>query len=126
MFAITSGRAHQSTLSSGIPLPSWSSLPLASLLVIVVSVQRVLQLGRDLLEEADLLAEVMLHLRAEVPYTCAVEVLDLSQRGAGNDVAAVVEFTFLLRTVFHLGERTWKRTGEGGGSKRRTGLRKWI
>ncbi len=88
-------------------------LPLL-LLVVVVSLKRVLQLGGDLLEEADLLTEVVLHLRAEVPYARAVEVLDLCQRGAGNDVAAVVEVTFLLWTVFHLGQCTWRKTGEGG------------
>lgn len=51
----------------------------------------------------------MLHLGAEVPYPCAVEVLDLCQRGAGNDVAALVELALLLWTVLHLGEGTWRR-----------------
>lgn len=85
------------------------------LLLIVIPLKCVLQLGRDLLEEADLLAEVMLHLRAEVPYPRTVEVLDLCQGGAGNDVAAVVELAFLLWTVFHFGQRTWGQMGGGGG-----------
>lgn len=88
------------------------------LLVIVISLERVLQFGRDFLEEADLLTEVVLHLRAEVPYTRAVEVLDLCQRGAGNDVAAVVELAFLLWTVFHLGQCTWTKMGEGKRGRR--------
>lgn len=76
------------------------------LLVIVISLKCVLQLGGNLLEEANLLTEVVLHLRAEVPYTRAVKVLDLCQRGTGNDVAAVMELTFLLWAVFHLGQCT--------------------
>ena len=56
----------------------------------------------------------MLHLCLEVTHTDLVEVLDLSQRGAGNDVAAVVELTFLLWTVSHLGQCTWKKVVEGG------------
>lgn len=90
------------------------------LLVIVISLQCVLKLGCDLLEEADLLAEVVLHLRAEVPYTCAVEVLDFCQRGERNDVAAVVELTFLLRAVFHLGQRTWENILESSKVKKKT------
>lgn len=62
---------------------------------------------------------MVLHLRAEVPYSRTVEVLDLCQRGAGNDVAAVVELTFLLWTVFHLGQRTWKKMGEGGTERKK-------
>lgn len=66
------------------------------LVVIIISLKRVLQLAGDFLEEANLLAQVVLHLQAEVPYTCAVKVLDLGQRCTGNDVAAVVEFSLLL------------------------------
>lgn len=54
----------------------------------------------------------MLHLRAEVPYARAVEVLDLGQRGAGNYVAAVVELTLLLWTVFHFSQSTWRKDKE--------------
>lgn len=61
-----------------------------------------------------------MHLRAEVPYTRAVEVLDLRQRGAGNDVAAVVELAFLLWTVFHLGQCTWKKTRGRGEEREKT------
>lgn len=84
------------------------------LLAIVVLLQRLLQLGGDLLEEVDLLAEVVLHLGAEVPYPCAVEMLDLCQRGARNDVAAVVELALLLWTVLHLGQSTWRRANRQG------------
>lgn len=55
---------------------------------------------------------MVLHLGAEVPYPRAVEVLDLCQSGAGNDVAAVVELALLLWTVFHLGQGTWRRGAE--------------
>lgn len=58
---------------------------------------------------------MLLHLGAEVPYPRAVEMLDLRQSGAGNDVAAVVELALLLWTVFHLGQGTWRR---GGGEER--------
>lgn len=87
------------------------------LLDVIVSLEHVLQLGGDLLEEADLVTEVMLHLRAEVPYPRAVEVLDFGQRGAGDDVAAVVELALLLWTVFHLGQSAcWGgREGEDEG-----------
>lgn len=78
----------------------------AALLDVVVSLEHVLQLAGDLLEEGDLRAQVVLHLGAEVPHPRTVEVLDLCQGGAGNDVAAVVQFTLLLRTVFHLGQST--------------------
>ena len=59
--------------------------------LLVILLQGLLQLGGDLLEEEDLLAEVVLHLAAEVPYAGAVEVLHLGKRGARDDVAAVVE-----------------------------------
>lgn len=55
---------------------------------------------------------MVLHLGAEVPYPGAVEVLDLCQSGAGDDVAAVVELALLLWAVFHLGEGTWRRAVE--------------
>lgn len=79
------------------------------LLAIVILLKRLLQLGGDLLEEVDLLTEVLLHLGAEVPYPCAVEMLDLCQRGAGNGVAAVMELALLFRTVLHLGQSTCRR-----------------
>lgn len=72
--------------------------------LLVVLLQRVLQLGGDLLEEDDLLAEVVLHLAAEVPYARPVEMLHLGQRGAGDDVAAVVEVPVRLLAVLHLGQ----------------------
>lgn len=78
------------------------------LLAIVVLLERLLQLGGDLLEEVDLLTEVLLHLGAEVPDPRAVEMLNLRQRGAGNDVAAIVELALLLGTVLHLGESAWR------------------
>lgn len=97
-------------------LPSWNLktstlqiFPDLFLLVIVVFLKSVLQLGGDLLKELDLLMEVVLHLQAEVPYSGSVEVLDLRQRGAGYNVAAVVELTFHLWTVFHLGQGTWRK-----------------
>lgn len=86
------------------------------LLAVVVLLQRLLQLGGDLLEEVDLLTEVLLHLGAEVPDPRAVEMLDLCQRGAGNDVAAIVELALLLWTVLHFGESAW-RTGDSRGNK---------
>lgn len=79
------------------------------LLAVVILLKRLLQFSGDLLEEADLLTEVVLHLGAEVPYPRAVEMLDLCQGGAGNDVAAVVELALLLWTVLDLGQSTWKR-----------------
>lgn len=82
------------------------------LLVSVILLKRLLQFAGDLLEEVDLLTEVVLHLGAEVPYPRAVEVLDLCQSGAGNDVAAVVELALLLWTVSHLGQSTWRRGEE--------------
>lgn len=86
--------------------------------LLVVLLQRVLQLGGDLLEEDDLLAEVVLHLAAEVPYACPVEVLYLGQRGAGDDVAAVEEVPVRLLAVLHLGQRSCVRgVGEKRGPK---------
>lgn len=96
---------HQLGFSQFLPVQLLSDL----LLAIVVLLKRLLQLGGDLLEEVDLLTEVVLHLGAEVPYPCAVEMLDLCQRGAGNDVAAVMELALLLWTVLHLGQSTWGR-----------------
>lgn len=58
---------------------------------VVIFPQSLFQLARDLLEERDLLLEIALHLGLEVPHPDLVEVLDLSQRGAGDDVAAVVD-----------------------------------
>lgn len=78
----------------------------AALLHVIVPLKHVLQLAGDLLEEGDLRTEVVLHLGAEVPHPRTVEVLDLCQGGAGNDVAAVVQFALLLRTVFHFGQCT--------------------
>ena len=88
---------------------------MASLLVVVVLLQSILQLGSDLLEEADLLAKVVLQLGPEVPDACTVEVLDLSQCGAGNDVAAFIDASlpFLFLTLLHFGQGTW---GRGGGA----------
>lgn len=96
---------HQLGFSQFLPVRRLPDL----LLAIVVLLKRLLQFGGDLLEEVDLLAEVVLHLGAEVPYPCAVEMLDLRQRGAGNDVAALMELALLLWTVLHLGEGTWRR-----------------
>lgn len=95
-----------------------SPTPLLLLLVVVVLLQRLLQFGGDLLEEVDLLTEVVLHLGSEVPYPRAVEVLDLCQRGAGDDVAAVMELALLLGTVLHLGQSTWR----GGHGAERTSV----
>lgn len=68
----------------------------------------------------------MLHLRAEVSYACAVEVLDLGQCGAGNDVAAFMESTLLLWTVFHLGQCTWKNVEERGRERVKIGkMERW-
>lgn len=80
------------------------------LLHVIVPLQHVLQLGRDLLEEGDLGAQVLLHLAAEVADPGAVEVLDLGQRGARDDVAALVELALLLGAVLHLGQRTLRET----------------
>lgn len=79
-----------------------------SSLRLIVHVQRLLQFGCDLLEEGDLLQEVVLHLGLEVPYSGVVEVLDLGQGGAGNDVAALVDVVrrrdvFLLLTLLCFG-----------------------
>lgn len=80
------------------------------LLHLIVSLQHVLQLGRDLLEEGDLSAQVLLHLATEVANPGAVEVLDLSQRGTRDDVAALMELALLLGAVLHLGQRTLQET----------------
>lgn len=53
--------------------------------------QSLFQLARDFLEEQNLLLEIVLHLGLEVSHTDLMEVLDLSQRGAGDDVAALVD-----------------------------------
>lgn len=58
---------------------------------VVVLLQGLLQLARDSFEEGDLLLQVVLHLRLEVAHADLVEVLDLCHRGAGDDVAAVVD-----------------------------------
>lgn len=58
---------------------------------VVVFLQSLLELSCDLLEEGDLLLQVVLHLGLEVAHADLVEVLDLSQRGAGDDVAALVD-----------------------------------
>lgn len=83
--------------------------PSQLLLHLIISLQRVLQLGRDLLEEGDLSAQVLLHLAAEVADPGAVEVLDLGQCGTGDDVAALLELALLLGAVLHLGQRTLQR-----------------
>lgn len=96
---------HQLHFSKFLPVRLLRDL----LLAVVILLKRLLQFSGDLLEEADLLTEVVLHLGSEVPYPRAVEMLDLCQGGAGNDVAAVVELALLLWTVLHLGQSTWKR-----------------
>lgn len=58
---------------------------------VVVLLQGLLQLARDFLEEGDLLLQVVLHLCLEVAHADLVEVLDLGQRGEGDDVAALVD-----------------------------------
>lgn len=58
---------------------------------VVVFLQRLLQLSRHLLEEGDLLLQVVLHLGLEVTHADLVEVLDLGQCGARDDVAALVD-----------------------------------
>lgn len=67
-------------------------------LCVVVLLQSLFQFARDLLEERDLLQEMVLHLGLEVSHADVVEVLDLGQRGAGDDVAAVVD-AICLRPV---------------------------
>lgn len=81
--------------------------------------QRFLQFGCNPLEEGDLLQEVVLHLGLEVAYSGAVEMLDLGQRGAGNDVAALVDVVrrrgvFVLLALPRFGQSSW-----GGGAKTR-------
>lgn len=53
---------------------------------------------------------MLLHLAAEVANPGAVEVLDLSQCGTRDDVAALVELALLLGAVLHLGQRTLRET----------------
>lgn len=84
-------------------------------LSLVVHVERLLQFGCNPLEEGDLLQEVVLHLGLEVAYSGAVEVLDLGQRGTGNDVAALVDVLrrrdiFVLLALLCFGQSSW---GEG-------------
>lgn len=79
---------------------------------VVVLLQSLLQLACDLLEEGDLLLQVVLHLRLEVTHADLVEVLDLGQCGAGDDVAALVDalrlrpvhlaLLHVLLALFHL------------------------
>lgn len=115
MFSINRGQTYQSSYSASLLNAFFKTFIiqlicfLLFLLLIIISLQRLLQLGSDLLEEADLLTEVVLHLRSEVPYTCTVKVLDLSQCGTGNNVAAIMELSFLLWTIFHLSQCTWKK-----------------
>lgn len=81
---------------------------------VVVFPQSLFQLACDLLEERDLLLQVALHLGLEVPHPDLVEVLDLGQRGAGDDVAALVDalrlrpvhlaFLHVLLALLHLGQ----------------------
>lgn len=87
--------------------------------------QRFLQFGCNPLEEGDLLQEVVLHLGLEVAYSGAVEVLDLGQRGTGNDVAALVDVVrrrdvSVLLALLRFGQSTWG----GGTNKRSEGSRK--
>lgn len=84
--------------------------PSQLLLHLIVSLQHLLQLGRDLLEESDLSAQVLLHLAPEVTDPGAVEVLDLSQCGTRDDVAAFMELALLLGAVLHLGQCTLQET----------------
>lgn len=75
--------------------------------------QRFLQFGSDPLVEGDLLQEVVLHLCLEVAYSGAVEVLDLSQRGTGDDVAALVDVVcrrnvFVLLALLRFGKSSWE------------------
>ena len=74
-------------------------------LSLVVHLQGVLQLAGDLLEEADLLAQVVLHLGLEVAHADVVEVLDLGHGGEGDDVAALpdaVRLRPLHLALFHV------------------------
>lgn len=90
---------------------------------IVILLKRLLELACDLLEEADLLLEVMLHLGLEVPHSSLVEVLDLSHCGERDDVAAFPDavclqafhlpFLYVLLAFLHLRQSTCgeSRTG---------------
>lgn len=78
-----------------------------------------LQFGCNSLEEGDLLQEVVLHLGLEVAYSCAVEVLDLGQRGTGNDVAALVDVlcrrdVFILLALLRFGQSSWGKRHKQG------------
>ena len=88
----------------GLPVacPDWWAPPLG----LVIHVEGLLQLAGDPLEEADLLQQVVLHLALEVAHARAVEVLDLGQRGAGDDVAALADATVRgpVLALLHLGK----------------------
>lgn len=58
---------------------------------IVVLLQGLLKLGGDLLEKANLLTEEVLHLGLEVSHADLMEMVDLSQRGERDDVAALAD-----------------------------------
>lgn len=53
---------------------------------------------------------MLLHLPTEVANPGAVEVLDFSQGGTRNDVAAFVELALLLGAVLYLGQCTLQET----------------
>lgn len=82
----------------------------------VVLVKSLLQLLRHFLEKYDLLLQEVLHLGLEVAHTDLVEVVDLSQRGEGDGVAAGLDALGLLRlhlpllhvppALLHLGQST--------------------
>ena len=84
----------------------------SELLRVVVLLQSLLEFACDFLEEGDLLLQVVLHLGLEVTHADLVEVLDLSQRGTGDDVAALVDafrlgpvhltLLHMLLALFHL------------------------
>lgn len=77
---------------------------MASLGVVVLP-ERLLQRACDFLEEADLLPQVVLHLRPEVSHADVVEVLDLGQGGERDDVAALMDGVSLLPlhlALFHM------------------------
>lgn len=63
---------------------------------VVVLPECLLQLACDFLEEADLLLQVELHLGLEVAHADLVKMLDLGQRGEGDDVAALGDAFGLL------------------------------
>lgn len=72
------------------------------LLRVVIFLQSLLELACDFLEEGYLLLKVVLHLGLEVSHTDLVEVLDLSQGGAGDDVTALVDALGLSRVHLSL------------------------